>query len=102
MTAATLSENTADLTTQREVGQDRCPGRQPIQGLAARGLIGLIRLYQAARQGRPSPCRYLPTCSVYAIEALERHGSVRGSLLAARRLARCHPLGSFGVDPVPE
>jgi len=39
---------------------------------------------------------------VYAIEALERHGAVRGSLLAARRLARCHPLGGFGVDPVPE
>jgi putative membrane protein insertion efficiency factor len=59
-------------------------------------------MYQSARPGRPSPCRYLPTCSVYAIEALERHGAVRGSLLAARRLARCQPLGSFGVDPVPE
>ena len=101
MTAATISENSTRPTTQSgESGISPEGHRRPRP--VARGVIALIRLYQAARQGRPSSCRYLPTCSVYAIEALERHGAVRGSFLAARRLARCHPLGGFGVDPVPE
>ena len=70
--------------------------------LAARLLLGLVRLYQAARAGRPSPCRYDPTCSVYAATALQRFGAGRGSWLAARRLGRCHPWGGFGPDPVPD
>jgi putative membrane protein insertion efficiency factor len=104
MTAATLSEHSDRPTTQSgdSDGSEVSPGQHGRPRPAARAIIALIRLYQAARHGRPSPCRYLPTCSVYAIEALERHGAVRGSLLAARRLARCHPLGGFGVDPVPE
>jgi putative membrane protein insertion efficiency factor len=61
----------------------------------------LIRLYQLARAGRPSPCRYVPSCSEYADEALELHGPVRGSWLALRRIARCHPFGGHGLDPVP-
>ncbi len=47
-------------------------------------------------------CRYLPTCSAYALEALERHGAVRGAALAAGRIARCHPWGGSGIDNVPE
>jgi putative membrane protein insertion efficiency factor len=69
--------------------------------LPARLLRGTIRLYQTVRAGRPSPCRYTPSCSVYAAEAIEAHGAARGTVLAARRLARCHPWGGHGYDPVP-
>ncbi len=47
-------------------------------------------------------CRFQPTCSAYALEALEKHGAIKGTLLAARRVGRCHPLGGSGYDPVPE
>jgi putative membrane protein insertion efficiency factor len=47
-------------------------------------------------------CRYAPTCSAYALEALEKHGGMRGSWLAARRVAHCHPWGRSGYDPVPD
>jgi len=70
--------------------------------VAGRGVIAGVRLYQAARHGRPSPCRYWPSCSNYAIEAIERHGAVRGSWLALARIGRCNPWGGHGVDPVPE
>jgi putative membrane protein insertion efficiency factor len=69
---------------------------------AARPLLALVHLYQAARAGRPSPCRFVPSCSTYASEALERHGAARGAWLATRRLCRCHPWGGSGLDPVPE
>ena len=71
--------------------------------VAARALTVSVRLYQAAGAGRPSPCRYWPTCSTYALEALETHGAVRGLWLTARRLLRCHPWASrSGVDLVPD
>jgi uncharacterized protein len=72
------------------------------RGPAARVLLGVVALYQAVRWGRPSPCRYYPSCSVYATEAIERHGAWRGGRLAVRRLSRCHPFGGHGIDLVPE
>ena len=68
----------------------------------ARPLLAVIRAYQLVRAGRPSPCRFDPSCSMYAMDALRVHGAVRGSLLAMRRLARCHPWGGWGYDPVPD
>lgn len=67
----------------------------------AGSVAAAIRLYQRARAGRPSPCRFVPGCSTYALEALERHGALKGAWLTGRRLARCHPWGGQGFDPVP-
>ena len=64
-------------------------------------VLGALRLYQGARSGQVSPCRFYPSCSAYAVEAVERHGARRGLWLAVRRLARCHPLGGHGIDLVP-
>ena len=69
---------------------------------AARALHALVRGYQGLRAGRPSPCRFVPSCSNYALDALEAHGAVRGAWLTLRRLTRCHPWGGHGWDPVPE
>ncbi|HET6835720.1 MAG TPA: membrane protein insertion efficiency factor YidD [Acidimicrobiales bacterium] len=68
----------------------------------ARLLHLFVRLYQRMTAWRPSPCRFVPTCSNYALDALERHGAVHGSALTLRRLSRCHPWGGHGWDPVPE
>lgn len=78
------------------------PAAPPPVGPAARAVLLAIAGYQRLRAGRPSPCRYWPSCSAYAREAVERHGAARGGWLAVRRLARCHPWGGSGVDPVPE
>jgi len=64
-------------------------------------LLKAIHGYQWARQGRLSPCRFYPSCSHYAAEAIETHGSGRGVLLAIGRLSRCRPFGRSGVDLVP-
>lgn len=70
--------------------------------MLARILIGVVRLYQlAVSPWMPGACRYTPTCSSYAIDAIDGHGPVRGSWLAMKRLARCHPWGGYGYDPVP-
>lgn len=67
-----------------------------------RVLILLIKSYQAVvAPALPPRCRFFPSCSQYGIEALREHGPVRGTWLLARRLARCHPFGGCGVDPVP-
>ena len=65
-------------------------------------LIALLRLYKRfVSPLLPPACRFWPSCSVYAREAIERHGAVRGSALAAVRLLKCHPFHPGGIDPVP-
>jgi len=71
-------------------------------------LVALVQIYRwilspakASFFGR-AVCRYTPSCSNYALEALRRHGPICGTTLAARRLCRCHPWGDSGPDPVPE
>ena len=72
-------------------------------------LILLMRVYrltisptQAILLGESFGCRFTPTCSAYALEALQKHGAVDGSVLTVKRLCRCHPFGGCGHDPVPE
>jgi uncharacterized protein len=65
-------------------------------------LVLLVRLYQRLVSPLlPPSCRFYPSCSAYAVTALERHGAVRGSWLTLRRLCRCHPFHPGGLDPVP-
>lgn len=80
--------------------------REP--GLAATVAVGLIRAYQRTVSpalpvlfGPACGCRFHPSCSAYAVEAVERHGALRGSLLSATRLLKCTPLHPGGLDPVP-
>lgn len=69
----------------------------------AKALLALISVYRYAISPLlPARCRYFPTCSSYADEAVRRYGAVRGGWLAVKRLGRCHPWGSHGVDPVPD
>jgi len=70
--------------------------------LLRRGLVAFIRAYQlVVSPALPPACRFTPTCSQYALEAIRRHGAARGSWLAVRRLARCHPFNPGGFDAVP-
>ena len=71
-------------------------------GIAARAARATVRAYQVVVSPVLGPrCRFLPSCSEYAIDALERHGLWRGGWLALQRIVRCQPFGSSGYDPVP-
>jgi uncharacterized protein len=72
-------------------------------GVTSVALSAVVRVYQLVVSPLlPPACRFLPTCSEYAVEAIERHGAGRGIVLALKRLARCHPWGGSGYDPVPQ
>lgn len=66
-------------------------------------LMGIIRIYQKFISPlSPPSCRFYPTCSHYGLEAVEKHGSIKGSYLAVKRISKCHPFHEGGFDPVPE
>jgi len=67
----------------------------------ARVLAAPVRLWRLVSQYLPNRCRFYPSCSAYALGALETHGPIRGSWLALRRVGRCHPWHEGGLDPVP-
>lgn len=70
--------------------------------VAARAVVVVIRAYQLVISPLLGPsCRFMPSCSHYAVEAVETHGALRGSILALRRIGRCHPFHPGGFDPVP-
>ena len=72
-------------------------------GVVSLALRTAVRAYQLFVSPLLLPsCRFAPTCSEYAVEAIERHGALCGVALAGRRLARCHPWGASGYDPVPD
>jgi putative membrane protein insertion efficiency factor len=74
----------------------------PVGSVLAQPLVWLVRAYQLLVSPLLGPtCRYYPSCSAYAIDALRLHGPLRGTWLAARRLSRCHPWSDGGVDHVP-
>ncbi len=80
------------------------PSSEPVlveRSPLARVIVGSIGLYQRWNAGRVSACRFYPSCSSYAKEAVEVHGAWRGGALALRRIARCRPFGPHGVDLVP-
>lgn len=73
-----------------------------MSGIVKAGLLFLLRGYKRAISPMfPPSCRYVPTCSEFAMEAVERHGALRGMGMAIRRVARCHPFVRGGFDPVP-
>ncbi len=81
-------------------GHDSCGDRSSPGARAATGLIGAYRYFISPLLG--PRCRFYPTCSAYAGQAISRFGVIRGSWLAMRRIIRCHPLCDGGIDPVPE
>ena len=89
------------MTAQRYLAPARASGQFPGRMLSA-VLRGAIRLYQLTlAYFFVGACRYEPSCSAYAVEAVTHHGAVKGSLLTAGRLCRCGPWGAGGYDPVP-
>ncbi|MCW2365267.1 putative membrane protein insertion efficiency factor [Sphingobium sp. B7D2B] len=78
------------------------PHTRPLRPVIARLLILVARFWQIGPSRiLPPSCRYSPSCSQYAIEALRKYGAIRGGWLALKRLLRCHPWGGCGHDPVP-
>lgn len=98
------------MTRLEHQGNEEAAAQNPVTRLLRRALLllarGVIRAYQLFISPlTPPACRYQPTCSAYALEALEVHGPIKGTWLALKRIARCHPIewlgGRSGYDPVP-
>lgn len=91
----------ADEGSMRDVHRGGVPAGEP-RSVLALPLVWLVQLYQRTISPLLGPvCRYYPSCSAYAVTALERHGPLRGTWLVARRLLRCNPFARGGVDHVP-
>jgi putative membrane protein insertion efficiency factor len=98
----TRSSTNASASKSQSSRISHLTGLKILAGLATSGLLMLIRVYQVAISPFTRPrCKFQPTCSEYARQALVVHGFLRGSLLAIKRLARCHPFTDGGVDLVP-
>ena len=82
---------------------DACaPDRRPAESLAVRGALAVLRAYKLLLSPLfTGACRFHPSCSTYAADAVRAHGLLAGTWLTLRRLARCHPFGGLGYDPVP-
>ena len=96
---STIQTDTIQTDTDQTVDTHGTTGTAP---WPARAAMAPVRWYQMASAGRPSPCRHVPSCSTYALEALEAHGAIKGGWLSVKRIARCQPWGTSGYDPVPE
>src|ERR1700761_9458947 len=95
-----MSRLLSTVTLPRRSNQMKRQGHAGMIGVA---LGAAVRGYQLLISPLlPPACRFLPTCSEYAVEAIQRHGAWRGAMLTLLRLARCHPWGGSGYDPVPE
>ncbi len=94
---STKTEITGPQADRADHADHRDRGRRRVAWWMTTGIRG----YQVLRAGRPTGCRYLPTCSEYAVEALDHHGVAAGGWLTIKRLSRCTPWGGHGIDPVP-
>lgn len=87
--------------TPAQEAPGRMTGVSPTPNVVTRALIAVVHAYQAVTGARTPACRFVPSCSDYALEALQRFGARRGLTFSVLRLARCRPGGGSGFDPVP-